>query len=438
MNTPTPSTQNPHRGLSPIFVGDGEILQFHFPNFGHLSPLTLMLTLPISLPVNVPTKKTGLYLGRSKDLPLSVVLTSESGMITNHAVFPLLEISWERLSITIPEQSLQAFAGNVFSRLNILELDHVDVGQRNGKVTTFNSAPALRSAFTYEPDWEVFKKVPLPWARLTEAREFPAFDKTGLQCLRKMSNLQHLEVDIDETYLVIKHVIVLPKLRHLNIDESLEANPGRLKKFFSSLEVPALSSLTLNYPDVAERIMFLPRSIGAVAKLTTLDISCEMSNHKKNSRNLLEFLSLFSHLEEFQLRDLAATEQFFRGLTVSSTVWRLPCLRILDIKITKCSSSLAVSLPAIFDMLKSRYNVVTEDEGSQTVGIARPSTTYFLEKVVAPRWLYIRKEERWKEICNALHVECGVTLYDMDDESSDEEDEDEEDDNVEEEEIVTS
>ncbi|KAF8901434.1 hypothetical protein CPB85DRAFT_1472939 [Mucidula mucida] len=335
-------------------------------------------------------------------------------MITNHAVFPLLEISvphWERLSITIPEQSLQAFAGNVFSRLNILELDHVDHSRMNrtGKSSL---------------------KVPLPWARLTEARGFPAFDNTGLQCLRKMSNLQHLEVDINETYLVIKHVIVLPKLRHLNIDESSIADPGRLKKFFSSLEVPALSDLTLGYPDVAERVMYLPCSIGAVAKLRILDVSCEMSNHKKNSQNLLKFLSLLSHLEEFRLRDLAATEQFFRGLTVSSTVWRLPCLRILDIQ--------DISLPAIFDMLESRYNVVAEDEGSQTVGIARPSMTYFLEKVIAPRWLYIRKEERWKEICNALHVECGVTLYDMDDESSDEEDEDEEDDNVEEEEIVTS
>ncbi|KAF9021654.1 hypothetical protein BDZ89DRAFT_232764 [Hymenopellis radicata] len=105
--------------------------------------------------------KTGLYLGRSKDLSLSIDLRSKSS-ITNHAVFPILELSvprWARLTIAIPERSLQSFSGNNFSRLHLLELQHVDEGQRNGKVTTFKSTPALQTLYACS-SWEVLQKSP--------------------------------------------------------------------------------------------------------------------------------------------------------------------------------------------------------------------------------------------------------------------------------------
>ncbi|KAF9006900.1 hypothetical protein BDZ89DRAFT_565253 [Hymenopellis radicata] len=168
-----------------------------------------------------------------------------------------------------------------------------------------------------------------------------------------------------------------------------------------------------------------------------------MGWHADNTNNLLDFLSLTRCVEQLRVDDICMTADFFVGLTVlekslQSGPTRLPFLRILDVVECTCHASLEADIAPIFDMLESRMIDLEETEtkaihvSQSGVGPDIPSDAFnqirslhppgltlrhrrsCLQTIRVPRWLYINKVQRWRDICAIFEVECGANVDDND------------------------
>ncbi|KAF9012941.1 hypothetical protein BDZ89DRAFT_1077146 [Hymenopellis radicata] len=379
--------------------------------------------------------KTGLFIQRSRGLPMEVYLGSMKS-VAAHPVIPALEVSipqWRYLDVDLPWASLESLSGNSFPSLRALWLRlrsnpldlHVDVFQPM-------RVPVLRD-FEMIPSesWQALEHVPFPWSHLTSVLRFPAFNVKALNYLRTMAELKELDVLASETRTPVHDVISLPKLRRLNITEDNNA-AGRSKEFFSALAIPALSELTLRYYD-DEAVLHFPASPLPLGNLIKLDISCEMNSHRENTEHLLNFLALTHHVESLRLYDLNMTVEFAAGLNLDKITdglpARLPCLQFLDIgnckfaptandfgaeEISNANASRSTGMDG------NGRGAATNETGTQFDPRSRLAEDHCrcLKRVRFPRWLYVEtRRERphsFLELTSSVELECGVTTRDID------------------------
>ncbi|KAF9034211.1 hypothetical protein BDZ89DRAFT_1229035 [Hymenopellis radicata] len=251
------------------------------------------------------------------------------------------------------------------------------------------TAPVLQTLeVTAAAPWRALEHVRLPWSQLTSIVSFPAFDAHALTRLRTLTNLEELQVDVHASgvHTPIQDIVPLPKLRRLYVDEESNA-AGRSAEFLTTLRVPALSELFLDFP--CDSVTHFPTSPLSFGNLTKLTLSCAMDSHGENTRHLLNFLSLTQHVECLHLHYSSMTVEFFEGLELKDgSPLRLPCLRSLDIG--SCHApTLPDNLCALVDMLYSRL----PDGGQDAHGSGQGSgSRVFLNNVQLPRPVYLRLE----------------------------------------------
>ncbi|KAF9038997.1 hypothetical protein BDZ89DRAFT_1061140 [Hymenopellis radicata] len=337
--------------------------------------------------------KMALFIERSKGLPLSLFITAEPD-IEDHPIIPILEASIPRW---------KHFSTNHLV-LVICEDDDSDV-----VLDIFNptNAPALR---ILDADLDSPFRVSLPLSSLTHLNDFAIIDG-AFELLQKMSTPSE---DIK---------VSLPKLLHLSVTETaVSTSEAALDKLFSTVDMPSLCDLRLNFRSIPNRLLHLP-------KLTKLHISCGMCQHSDLMHHILRFLLQTPHVENFRISDSSLTPEFISGLKVSS-MSSLPRLRVLDISDNRCGDSLAQNMSVIYDMLEGRCLDVVAfissdshtptanamDVGIQSTSLGEASYPRHvrLEMIRVPRWLYFKNDERWKVIYRSLKVECGITMDDDD------------------------
>ncbi len=160
--------------------------------------------------------------------------------------------------------------------------------------------------------------------------------------------------------------------------------------------------------------------------MVKLHINLGLALNADNSSNLLRFLSCTPCVQDLCLDDRLSVE-FIVGLTLTSVSKRLPHLRIFDFGACYRTVDLIDDTPVIYDMLQSRYTQleegdkpedtqfgsmvdVTMDSRSSTSHVEQPGLC--LERVRVPRWLFFKEDQRWKDICGAIKVECGIVMKD--------------------------
>ncbi|KAF9040188.1 hypothetical protein BDZ89DRAFT_1060600 [Hymenopellis radicata] len=372
--------------------------------------------------------KMTLFIERSKGLPLFFHLSSTHD-ITNHPIFPALEVSLQRfkhLSIDLPRSTLQCLSGNVFSsleRLVILDVEEESDEQDNLHVFNTTNTPNLRVLEVYgQVPWQAFDHFALPWIKVLKVVDFPAVDLDAFWHLQKMSNLEDLAVVVGEGEMPMRALKAsLPKLVQLSIQEELEAHTKSSKAFCASLDIPELTELRFCFPSARARTHHFP-NFHAADKLTKLHITSAMSCNSHSSGNILHFLSHAPFVEDFSIIDGGMTVKFISGLKMTSTSARLPRLRILDFSGCFCDDVLSEDWSTIYDMLESRradsgqpVDPESKATGNVPVSANHPRSSaerLSLENITVPRWLYYADDRRWEEICKTMQVECGVTMRD--------------------------
>ncbi|KAF9034190.1 hypothetical protein BDZ89DRAFT_1130742 [Hymenopellis radicata] len=171
--------------------------------------------------------------------------------------------------------------------------------------------------------WRALEHVRLPWSQLTSIVHFPAFDADALTRLRTLTNLEELRVDASASGIrtPIQDIVPLPKLRRLHVVEGSNA-AGRSAEFLTTLRVPALSELFLNFPNAS--VTHFPTSPLSFENITKLTLSCAMDSYGENTGRLLNFLSLTQHVEWLQLHDSVMTVEFFEGFKLKDGVVGIP------------------------------------------------------------------------------------------------------------------
>ncbi|KAF8904153.1 hypothetical protein CPB85DRAFT_987494 [Mucidula mucida] len=376
--------------------------------------------------------RTTLFLERSKGYPLSLAITNwNAHTLIAIPAFAALEVSiprWKFLSIAL--RTLSAFShGNIFSSLEHLVIYSTRTTSNvNLDLFEAKKVPSLRVLETRSSiPWRVFHQVSLPWSQLTTFRDFSAFDQDGLDFLQQSTNLTDLGVTLGEACRSFGGAVVrLPNVFRFEITEDAGAAPRSLEEVFKTLELPSLSELSLSF-SFKDGVNFFPDLfVGGCKRLVKLHINLGLALNADNSSNLLRFLSCTPCVQDLCLDDRLSVE-FIVGLTLTPVSKRLPHLHILDFGACYRTVDLIDDTPVIYDMIESRYlqleeGVKAEDtqfgsmvdvtmsSSSSISRVERPSSC--MERVRVPRWLFFKEDQRWKDICGAIKVECGIVMKD--------------------------
>ncbi|KAF9034243.1 hypothetical protein BDZ89DRAFT_1062681 [Hymenopellis radicata] len=371
--------------------------------------------------------RVGLFIERSKGLPMTVYLGSEEN-ITDHAVIPVLEVTiprWKYLDVDLPRTSLQCLSGNHFLKLQglIFRYNTEDEWDVNVDVFQPTTTPVLRKLqVSVARPWRALGHVRLPWSQVTSIASFPAFDADALTRLRTLTNLEELRVEVSTSGVRNPNpdVVPLPKLRRLSVEESDNAL-GRSAEFLTTLRVPALSNLFLDFPN--DSVTLFPTSPLSFGNLTTLSLSCEMNSHSESTGHLLNFLTLTQHVECLRFYDLGITVEFFEGLTFKDgSPLRLPCLRSLDIGRCLFAPTFPANLSPLVDMLYSRLpgdgqDVHGSGQGSGSPSLESKTSRVYLNTVRLARPVYRRleleKPDLFSKLSMDMHPECYFDFYEL-------------------------
>ncbi|KAF9041879.1 hypothetical protein BDZ89DRAFT_1059900 [Hymenopellis radicata] len=316
---------------------------------------------------------------------------------------------WKGLRIHLPHSVLHGFSDCTFDSLQEL-LIQCPLVAHNAPLSAFEgfvSAPRLQTFALLDYMIRALPTLPpstprITWSQITDLGNTPSSGWIHIEYLRKMGNLQRLDLDaILVSRAFNRRTIFLPSLTFLSIPR-VQFPSG--STFSDAVRTPALKHLR-----VGEGGRYFSAGLEYLS-VTRLDI-VEM-NFTVSSHNLYQFLSVTSNVEHFQISSHLSVK-FFERLTLSDRRGRtnlLPRLRVLDIT----EAEYAITLDdCILDMLESRRAVLQELHtctGFSWVG-GRPDSS---------RWQRVRQVVRIVHTRETSHLdELGVDYDEDEDDDSD-------------------